>query len=307
MELFKQFKGQELFEFLERFPDDESCKAYLGEYKWSQGFKCPQCGCKSEHHSKEPNTKRCKKCLYKESATAGTLFHKVKFGLRKAFYIVFEMVTTKKSCSSIVYADKLGINQKSAWLFCQKIRFAMESSKAYPLEGKVEVDETFIGGEAEGKRGRGAENKTTVVIAIEKNRDEDGIKRSYAEVIANCSSGELTKIFEDHIGSDAKVKTDKWKGYIPIMKDWDIEMEKSKGGQNFELMHRFIMGLKSWIRGIFHKLSPEHLQKYLNEYCYRFNRSLFRETIFDKLIVRMVLHEPKPYKEIKLCSPKLNG
>ena len=307
MEVFEDFKGQNLFEFMERFPDDESCKAYLAEYKWNEGFVCPQCGCTEEHHSNEPSTKRCKRCLHKESATAGTLFHKVKFGLKKAFYLVFEIVTTSKSSSSIVYANKLGIQQKTAWLFCQKVRYAMESSKLYPLEGKVEVDETYIGGESEGKRGRGAENKIAVVIAIEKNNLEDGIKRAYAQVIDNCSSEELRKIFVDHVDNSAQIKTDKWTGYLPIMKVWNIEMEKSKGGQNFELMHRFIMGLKSWIRGIFHWINPGHLQKYLDEYCYRFNRSIFKETIFDKLIVRMVKHEPRPYKLIILNKPKLNA
>lgn len=307
MEAFEKFQGMNLFEFMDRFPDDTSCKSYLAHYKWEDGFVCPQCGCKEEHHSNENYTKRCKACYYKESATAGTLFHKVKFGLRKAFYIVFEMVTTTKSSSSLVYSQKLEVRQKTAWLFCQKVRYAMESSKNYPLEGEVEVDETYIGGESEGKRGRGAEGKTVVVIAIEKNKDEDGIKRGYAEVVANCSAGELTKIFEDHIAEDAHVKTDQWKGYLPIMKDWNIDMEKSNGGKNFELMHRFIMGLKSWIRGIFHKLNPGHLQKYLDEYCYRFNRSIFKETIFDKLIVRMVHHIPKTYKAIILSGQKLNA
>lgn len=106
---------------------------------------------------------------------------------------------------------------------------------------------------------------------------------------------------------EADVKTDKWKGHFPMADIWNIEFEQSKGGENFELIHRFIQGLKSRIRGIFHHVTPQHLQKYLDEYCYRFNRSLFKETIFDKLVQRMVNHKKIYLKNIKLCPPKLKS
>lgn len=304
--MFEEFTGQNIMDFMKAFPDDESCKRYLAHYRWKDGYTCSKCGCTEEHHSNREFYKRCKKCNHQESVTSGTLFHKVKFGIKKAFYILFEICTTTKSASSQTYATKYGINHNSAWLFAQKVRKAMESSLLHPLTGKVEVDETLIGAKAPGKRGRGAEKKTLVVIAIEKSKGEQGIKRAYAEVITNASSEELEKMFEKHISQEAQVKTDKWRGYLPIMESWNIEMEKSFGGQNFELMHRFIQGLKSWIRGIYHHVSPEHLQKYLDEYCYRFNRSIFKETIFDKLIQRMVSHPPIFYSSIKLCQAKIN-
>lgn len=304
---FKEFEGQNMFDFFAHFATEDDCKSYLAYYKWRNGFVCSICGGIVEHNSNEPFTKRCQGCLHKESVTSGTLFHKVKFELRKAFYIVFEMTTTTKGSSSPVLAKKLGINQKTAWKFSQKVRVAMKSSQVYPLKGKIEVDETYIGGEDKQSRGRNSGTKTPVVIAIEKNKNEDGIKRAYAQVIDNTSCKELKKIFEKHIDKNAETKTDKWSGYLPLMKDWNIEQEKSNGGVNFELMHRFIMGLKSWIRGIYHKISPEHLQKYLDEYCYRFNRSIFKNTIFDKMIARMVNHSKVEYIQFKLCSPKQNG
>ncbi len=304
--MFEEFKGQNLMDFMNVFPTDESCKEYLAHYKWKNGFKCPKCGCTEEHHSKKPFVKRCKNCLHQESVTSGTLFHKLKFSIQKAFFILFEISTTTKSASSEVYAKKYGINHNTAWLFGQKVRNAMNSSLQHPLKGKVEVDETLIGGKEPGKQGRGAEKKTLVVIAIEKNKDENGIKRAYAQVIKNSSSTQLSKIFQEHVDKSAEVKTDKWTGYIPLMEKWDIEMEKSVAGKNFELMHRFIQGLKSWIRGIYHHISSEHMQKYLDEYCYRFNRSIFKETIFDKLIQRLILHEPIYLKDIKLCQTNLN-
>ena len=131
-------------------------------------------------------------------------------------------------------------------------------------------------------------------------KDEDGIKRAYAMVIENTSSGELRTIFDSHISSESTVKTDKWTGYSPLKKEWDIEQEKSRGGENFELMNRFVMGLKGWCRGIYHRVTGIYLQAYLDEYCYRFNRSLFKETAFDKLIQRMVMEDPLQYKTLRI-------
>lgn len=295
------FKGMELLEFTDKFNNDESCKAYLAHHKWSNGFICPKCGCKEHHHSKDIYVKRCKKCFNKDSVTSGTLFHKVKFPLRKAFMIVFQMSTTSKSISANQLSKSLGINPKTAWLFEQKIRIAMQSSQLFPLMGEIDVDEAFIGGKEEGHQGRGNQTKSTIVFAIEKTKNDDGIKRAYAMKIDNTSSAELSKIFHQHIDPKAHITTDKWTGYMPLVKEWDITQVKSKGGENFQLMHRLIQGVKSWIRaaaaaGIYHKVSPKYLQAYLDEYCYRFNRNIFKDSIFDNLIQRMIRTKPMPYK-----------
>lgn len=294
------FKGMNLLEFTDRFKDDESCMEYLAHHKWSHGFRCCKCGCNDALNTTRKHIKQCKKCLHLESSTAGTLFHKVKFSLRKAFVMVYTMSTTSKGSSANNFSRTLGVNKNTAWLFQQKIRVAMESSQQYPLKGNVVVDEAFIGGKEEGHQGRGPGTKQQIVIAIEATKDEDGIKRAYAMVIENTSSSELRTIFDSHISNESSVRTDKWTGYAPLKKEWDIVQEKSKGGENFELMNRFVMGLKGWCRGIYHRVTGIYLQAYLNEYCYRFNRSLFRETAFDKLIQRMIAAEPIEYKTLKI-------
>lgn len=289
------FKGLTLLEFTDTFKDDDACKHYLLQHKWGDGFTCSKCGCTNEHHCEDEFSKRCGNCFHRESVTSGTLFHKVKFSLRKAFIIIFQMSTTSKSISSNLLARSLGINLKTAWLFQQKVRKAMESSQKHALKGAVEVDEAFIGGKEDGHQGRGNETKSTIVVAIEKTKNEDGIKRAYALKIDNTSADELVKIFQKHIDSNAQINTDKWTGYSPLKKDWNITQHKSIGGENFQLMHRLIQGLKSWIRGIHHKVSAKYLQAYLNEYCYRFNRNIYKNTIFDKLIQRMMVAKPAPY------------
>ena len=292
------FKGMNLLEFTDKFKDDDSCKAYLAFHKWGNGFTCPKCGCQHHHNSKNPYIRRCRDCYHADSVTAGTLFHKIKFGLRKAFTMVFQMTTTSKGQSANQFAKSLSINKETAWFFAQKIRNAMNSSQQYPLIGAVEVDEAFIGGKEDGHQGRGNQTKDTIVVAIEKTKNETGTKRAYAMRIENTSADELRKIFEAHISKDAHILTDKWKGYSPLKEHYHITQEKSKGGENFELIHRYIQGLKSWLRGIYHSVESRYLQVYLDEYSYRFNRSIWKESIFDNLIQRMIKAKPLTYKAL---------
>lgn len=289
--MFEQFKGESLIKFGDTFKNSEECKKYLAHYKWKDGFSCSKCDHTHNWEGIKPFTKVCKSCRHVESATASTLFHKVKFDLRKAFFILFEMSTSSKGTSSCNIAKRYEINQKTAWLFMSKVRKAMKSSENYPLEGDCEVDECYIGGHEEGKVGRGTDNKKKVAVVIEKS-GEYGIKRGYALKIENCSSKELGNLFAKHVSAKAKVKTDKWKGYGPLMGDYNIIQEKSVPKVNFRLMHRFVQQLKSWGRGIYHHISDKYTQSYLDEYCYRFNRHGTKANIFDNLVRRMMAAKP---------------
>lgn len=163
-----KFKSLSVFEFQERFPDEESCMKYLADLKWSKGYRCKKCGherwCKG-HNSYD---RKCTRCNFHESPTAGTLFHKVKFSLLKAFWIVYYVSTNKKGIASTELSRKLQLRQKTCWLFKQKVMQAMKSSCRHPLQGQVEVDEFVIGGQDEGVKGRKNKNKKLVIIAIEK-------------------------------------------------------------------------------------------------------------------------------------------
>lgn len=295
--MIEYFKGTSLINFIDSYPDEEKCKSHLASIKWKNGFACSKCSNTTYWKQKDdPFHRVCKKCRHNESVTANTLFHKVKFDLRKAFFIIFEMSTTTKSCSALAMARKYQINRKTAWLFMHKVRKAMASSAQYPLAGECEVDETLFGGKVSGKRGRGASKKKKVAIVIEK-APKRGISRAYARSISDFSSQQLRKIFDLHIGkADTSVVTDQWKGYLPLMDEWNIIQIKSRPGDNFNLMHRFIQQLKGWLRGIHHQTSEKYLQAYLDEYCYRFNRHGYKDSIFTNLLDRMIKHRPWNYK-----------
>jgi len=292
------FEGQSILNFIKELPNDEACKAYLAKIKWSGGFTCSKCG-HDKGCEKSGYRYHCYKCNHVESATANTLFHKVKFGLQKAFCVVFEMSTSSKSVSSIQMGKRFEIRQGTAWFFMQKVRKAMKSSQKYPLSKLVHVDEFTVGGKEEGKQGRSYDSKKKkAVIAVELS-DKNQIKRVYVKAIDDYSAKSLTPIFEAHISKTAKVITDKWRGYEPLKKEYDIEQKLSNNGKNFKELHIVIMQLKSWLRAIPTHVTKWHIQAYFDEFCFRINRSQFKNSIFHKTIERMVIAKPIYQENIK--------
>lgn len=292
----QRFKSLSLFEFQERFSTTEACLAYLSELKWGNGYRCQKCGHRNFCNGVPAGSRQCTSCNYTESPTAGTLFHKVKFDLVKAFYIVYFVSTNKKGITSTELSRKLSLRQKTCWAFKRKVMRAMKSSGNHPITGNAEVDETVFGGQEEGVRGRQNGSKKLVVVGIEKKRK--GVSRLYARVIPDASSQSLGAFMKHHIDPSAKVTTDHWTGYAPLEKEFAnlVRMPSGKKGNNFPEMHRVIMNLKGWLRGIHHHV--DDLQAYLDEYCYRFNRSFMKEGIFENLMQRMVQAQPCCIKNI---------
>lgn len=294
----QRFKSLSLFEFRERYPDRESCLRELAEVKWAAGFKCHRCGHTKCCKGGTPYSRQCTSCRYDESPTANTLFHKVKFDLLKAFYIVYFVSTNKKGITSTELARKLDLRQKTCWAFKRKAMKAMKSSGNYPITGEAEVDETVIGGQEEGVRGRKNGTKKLVVVGIEKRKK--GVSRLYAREIPKADAVSLGGFMKDHIAATAKVTTDRWTGYAPLEKDFEklVRIPSGRKGGNFPELHRAVMNLKGWLRGMHHHV--EDLQDYLDEYCYRFNRSFMKEGIFDNLLKRMVKAPPCYIKNINV-------
>lgn len=281
------FKGQNLLEFSDCFKTDDDCKEYLASIKLKTPFKCTRCNHTACQFRADFST-QCNICRLTESATADTLFHKVKFGVRKAFFICFEMATTTKSLFASYMGVRYGVTEKTARLFMHKVREAMSSSGNNPMDGNVHVDEFVLGGKDPGKVGRSYNSKKKkAVIAVQLT--EDGkVKRMYAKRIDDFSARSLQYIFVDHISRESKVTTDKWKGYRPIATVYDIDQIESKNGLNFKALHTMIHQVKSWIRTTYSWVSENNLNRYFNEFCFRINRSQSKSTIFNNLITKMV-------------------
>lgn len=292
----QRFESLSIFEFQQRFPNDTACFEYLSELKWASGFVCTRCGNMKYCKGSKEHTRQCTTCNYISSPTAGTLFHKVKFPILKAFYIVYYVSTNKKGIASTELSRKLALRQKTCWLFKQKVMRAMKSSGNNKIGGKAEVDETVVGGQEEGVRGRKNNKKKLVVFAIE--RKGKGVSRLYGKVIKKACAKELGAFMKANLSLEAEIKTDSWTGYTPLVKDFKglTQVLSGKKGKNFPDLHRVIMGFKGWLRGVHHQ--TKHLQAYIDEYTYRFNRSNMKGNIFENLMNRMVAGQPCTYKMI---------
>lgn len=284
--------------FNQYFKTDEDCLKYIADIKWEDGYTCKRCGNGKYIKGSKPNNRRCLKCKYDESPTAGTMFDKVKFSLLIGFHIIFKIVTKKKGMSTLELSREFDLRQKTCWSFKWKIQQAMQSSLQNPLTGEVHVDEFWIGGPEEEKRGRSLGSKKMIVVALEVMGKSVG--RAYAEVIEHANSKELGGFMRKHIDKKAHVVTDEWRGYLPLKKEYHhLEQWKSENGKKFKDVHIHIMNLKGWLRGIHHHCSREHMQGYLNEYHYRYNRRSHLGTTFDLLVKRMVKNQPNRIKSTK--------
>ena len=281
------FKGQNLLEFSDRFKTDQDCKEYLASIKSKRDYKCLKCNHNACQVRKD-FARQCNVCGHIESATANTLFHKVKFGVRKAFFICFEMSTTTKSLSASYMAVRYGVTDKTARLFMMKVREAMSPSGTNPMDGVVHVDEFVVGGKDPGHTGRSYSGKKKKAITAVQLTEDGKVKRMYAMKIEDFSAQSLPYIFVNHISREAQVTTDQWKGYRPISKAYDITQIKSNGGLNFKALHTMIHQVKSWIRTTYSWISEHNLDRYFNEFCFRINRSQSKATIFNNLITKMV-------------------
>jgi len=289
------------FEYQDQFSDEEDCFNYLFQLRWPNGFVCPKCGGSEYYMIYKHKRFQCKQCRHQTSVTAGTVFHRSHQPLRVLFMAVYLIATSKKGLSAMELRRKLGINgYKTAWLLMQKIRTAMASSGKFLLTRMVEVDETYIGGHREGPRGRGAKDKTLVAIAVETNGSTMG--RAYLKTINSLTMTELEQFVKDHVARATKVSTDGHKSYGSLNNDYvHIPVKNSKACSKSDVLpkvHIVVANLKMWLRGTYNCLPAKHLQRYLDEFVFRFNRRWNLENIFDKLLVRCVNANTITYAEL---------
>ena len=164
----------------------------------------------------------------------------------------------------------------------------MTSSRNHKIVGQVHIDEFYIGQYEENKIGRSTYGKKKLVIVALEILD-DGVGRAYARIIENASSKEFRPFFEDYISNEARIVTDQWRGYLPLKKDYPFLTQiPSNKGSNFKELYLHIMNIQGWLRGIHHHCSKEHLQGYLDEFHFRYNRRAYMGTIFNVTLKRMV-------------------
>jgi transposase-like protein len=288
-----------LYDFLNRFPSEDDCFQYLVQTRWPNGFICPKCGATKAYFIEKQRRFQCTACRRQTSVTAGTVFHRLRQPLVTLFWSVYLIATSKKGISAAELQRKLAIKSyQTAWLLTHKVRSAMASSQLFPLTGDAEADETYIGGRRPGKRGRGAEDKIPVAAVVETNGKTMG--RAYLETLGDVSTNYLTSFLSRNLTPGVKVTTDGFLGYgfLSAYYQHVPRIRKNTGDDVLPKVHIVIANLKMWLRGTYNCLPSKHLQRYLDEFIFRFNRRWNLDSIFDKLLFRCVTTASLTYADL---------
>jgi len=300
---------RDLLELEARFSAEAGCREYLIRLRWPEGFRRPRCG-GAKSWPRTDGLMRCASCDYQVSVTAGTIFQDSHLPLTLWFRAAWWVTSQKNGVSAMGLQRVLGLKSyKTAWTMLHKLRHAMVRPGRDRLQGCVEVDEAFVGGEEEGVHGRQTETKAMIAVAVEE--DGKGIGRIRMRRIPDASAESLMPFIEDSVESGSLVHTDGWLGYQPLDgKDYRHKITFLKGNKKTasELMprvHLAVALLKRWLLGTHQGgVSLEHLDAYLDEFTFRFNRrkSRSRSKLFYRLLAQAVAVEPVPYKSLVKCS-----
>lgn len=294
-----------LHELENRFHTDDACRAYLYSLRWPNGFVCPRCG-----HTKawkmSTDLYWCASCSYKASVTAGTIFERTRKPLTVWFRVIWWITSQKYGASAKGLQRMIGLGSyETAWTWLHKLRRAMVRQGRDRLSGSIEVDEIFIGGEKHGgKRGRGASGKALVLIAAQK--DGSRLGRIRLRHIPNASAEHLEVAVKESIEPGTIVRTDGWGGYNHLADlgyEHQVIRENAAIGENLLPACNLVASLlKRWLGGTLQgAVSHQHLEYYLDEYTFRFNRrtSRHRGKLFYRLVQQAVTTDVTTYNSIK--------
>jgi len=308
-----------MIEFMDSFHTEEQCLLYLEQIRW--GWVCPKCGSEKYWRHWKRRVRICAWCRSTLCVTAWTALHRLRIPLRTLFLIGWFMVTSKQWVSAEEITIMLAVDIKTAWLWNHKFRKIMVLDDRTKLSWNVEVDEVFIWWKHEWKRGRWAEWKIRVVVAVEINMSKQNKKwlfrwmgRVRMKVIPNCWEQTLTKFIEENVEKGSTLYTDWWlwyknidkKGYPHIIEVESVNDDGVLWINTQEVtpnVHIIASLVKRWLLGTHQKYLTQdgYLQDYLEEYTFRFNRrkSSDRWKLFGTLIKEIMTHPPTTWKQIK--------
>jgi hypothetical protein len=300
-----------LIEFQQRFADEAACVGYLFAARWPQGFVCPACGTsKAWQLQTKPWTWECAGCGKQTSVTAGTIMHHSKLALTTWFWAAYLMATHSNGISALQLQRQLGLGSyRSAWLLCGKLRRSMVAPGRIALAGLVEIDETEIpcrgkNDPVTGGGGRSHQGKMLIVGAVEVEDRGAGPGRIRLKEVPDYSAASLHPFIAANLAPGATAKTDGWSAYpgAPSVNHDPHVIGKMAAHIVLPWVHRIFSNLKVWALGVYHGLRRKHLQSYLDEFVFRFNRRRTRHAAFRSLLGIAASHPPFTYK--MLISPE---
>jgi transposase-like protein/ribosomal protein L37AE/L43A len=289
-----------LLEFEQRFATDQACRDYLAKLRWPDGFVCPRCGGRRAWPTRR-GLWVCADCQYQASVTAGTIFQDTRKPLTLWFRVMWWVTTQKNGASALGLQRELGLKTYwTAWTWLHKLRRAMVRPGRDRLSGRVEVDETYIGGPEEGVIGRLAHDKALVLVAAQ----EDGsrIGRIRLQRVTALTKASVRRFVEQAIEPGSVLRTDGLNVYQGLA-GYDhrpviVKKQAADASTVLPRVHRVASLLKRWLLGTHQgAVRAEHLDYYLDEFTFRFNRrrSASRGKLFYRLVQQAMQVEPVPY------------
>lgn len=274
-------KFNNLIELLTYFKKEDTCKRYLEKIRWDGKLTCPYLECQHDKVYKCKGRYKCANCERIYSVRVGTIFEDSKISLQKWFAAIYIVTSHKKGMSSTQLSKDLGVTQKTAWFMLQRIRTAFGLNRGKDkLTGTCEADETYIGGKEKNKhknkrifgtQGRSIKTKIPVVGIIERGGE------LRASVVENTTRKHLQTFINEHMETGAKINTDEWKGYKGLSKTYDHNFVRHNTGEYVQgdvhtnTLEGFWSLLKRGLSGIYHTISKKHLQRYVDEFVFRYN------------------------------------
>jgi transposase len=277
-----------LAEFNEQFPDQRACLDYMFRQRWPNGGTCAECGKKDCFYPVEKRRSySCSWCGYQLYPTAGTIFHKSSTSLKSWFFAIFLMSTSRNGVAAAEIERQVGVTYKTAWRMCHEIRKLMADGPS-KLRGVVEADETYVGGKRKGKRGRGAAGKTPVVGLVERGGDVQ------AKVVSKVTTAQTFSNLARSVEKGATIYTDELAVYNYAKRFGYKHGVVNHGQKQYVLgpihtntIEGFWSQLKRSIDGTHHHVSGKHLQKYVDEFVFRYNRRFASSSMFSLMTERV--------------------
>ena len=297
-----------LREFQHRFRDEAACLAYLADLRWPDGFRCPNCGSDAATALTTRRTWQCRACRKQTSLTAGTALHRTRLPLTVWFWAAYLVASLKPGISALQLGQQLGLRYETAWMLLHKLRRMMVNPNRDKLAGMVEVDETWIGGMQAGlKGGRQRAGRSALMVAVAVERREKALGRLRLEVVPDDTGPTLTGFVVRNVETGSTILSDAWPSYKQLPKlgfaHKPISQRAMKraglDGDAVPGVHRVISNLKTWLRGTHHGVGADHLDHYLNEFVFRFNRRFYPMSGFATLLGLGTQQPPVTYAALR--------
>jgi len=291
------------WDWQQHFSDERTCLQAIIKQRWPEGFRCPCCGQEKGWLLQTRHVIECAACHHHTSITAGTLFHDTKLPLLKWFWSIYWLSSDKGSISALRLTKLIGVSWVTAQRMLRKLRIAMgDQNELYKLTGTIELDDAFIGGRHAGKRGRGAEGKTAILVACEHNNGKPGFVAM--KVVEGVTQDSVKQFAEQTIAPGQVLNTDAFVA-LKVLGEEHHHIAKvtppKMASEWLPWVHIVISNFKSYLLGTYHGVSGRYIQEYLDEFCYRLNRRFWEEQIPNRLLRLCVMHQPVFLKPVA-CS-----